>query len=84
MITQEELKVLERYKDGREVDPEDRSYIDRFLSIGLVRTGFGVDEAKKIKYQTAVVSKKGKRVLGQENIFNKPLLRWLHGWFHSL
>ena len=56
-----EYQILLKYKDGRDIDPEDKEIINELCSIGLMNRGISL----KRKQITAKITFLGRKILGE-------------------
>lgn len=60
---EEDYDMLEKYKDGKKVDPEDISRVERLSNGGLMHMGHSFSTSTFLAAETASTNYLGRRVL---------------------
>ena len=58
---EDDLKILEKYKDGRDIDPGDFSKVNELASIGLMKKGLSIRRKKS----TAKTTPLGRKLISR-------------------
>lgn len=76
MLTTKELKKIEKFRKGSVIGTDCRNLIDKWLSLGLIQTGFKKVDGKL--RETAIVTEYGEQMLRHEKIRSNGFKRYFH------